>query len=79
MAWRWTISMPISPRTARGCNPHCVEPARGLRGPREAMPCRCLEKGYAACHLTHALIHIAWCIHVYSVSFDFVQLRFCPR
>eukprot|EP00966_Prymnesium_polylepis_P284321 6568177-Prymnesium_polylepis.1 len=37
------ISMPFSPRTAPGCNPRCVEQARGLRGPREAMPCRFLE------------------------------------
>eukprot|EP00966_Prymnesium_polylepis_P257606 5951197-Prymnesium_polylepis.2 len=45
MAWRWSISMPFSPRTARGYNPRCVEPARAPRGPREAMACRWLETG----------------------------------
>eukprot|EP00966_Prymnesium_polylepis_P173520 4014317-Prymnesium_polylepis.1 len=37
MAWRWSISMPFLPRTARGCNPRCV-PASAPQRPREAMP-----------------------------------------
>eukprot|EP00966_Prymnesium_polylepis_P021285 489537-Prymnesium_polylepis.1 len=28
--------MPFSSRTAHGGSPRCVEPARGLRGPRQA-------------------------------------------
>eukprot|EP00966_Prymnesium_polylepis_P042135 978668-Prymnesium_polylepis.1 len=44
---KWSVSKLFSPRTARSCNPRCVEPARCLGGPRRPWLCRWLEKGYA--------------------------------
>ena len=56
MAWRWSISMPFSPRTARGCNPRCVYQRQRPRGLERPCLSRWLETGYGTLVASYLLV-----------------------